>query len=78
METAFELRQIESMRQAFAHDAVLSMERDADIRAPGGAITVALCGHWDHEAPCPLSPHHTSAIRDGSHVVLRTLFAVEP
>jgi hypothetical protein len=36
------------MREAFAHEAVLVMEPDADMRAPGAAITVALCGHWDH------------------------------
>ena len=33
--------------------------------APGGAITVALCGSWDHEPPCPLAPHHTRAHRSG-------------
>lgn len=65
-------------RSAFAHDAVLAMESDADPRAPGAAITVALCGHWDHEPPCPLAPHHTSAERIGAEVHLRTLFAVEP
>lgn len=26
----------------------------------GGAVTVALCGHWDHEGPCRW-PHHTEA-----------------
>jgi hypothetical protein len=70
--------QTEVMRDAFAHDAVLTMERDADTRAPGAAITAALCGHWDHEPPCPLAPHHTSATRVGADVQLRILFAVEP
>ena len=32
------------------------MEPDADVRAPGAAVTVVLCGHWDHEPPCPLAP----------------------
>ena len=49
-----------------------------DVRAPGGAITVALCGHWDHEPPCPLAPHHTAAECDGDVVRLRVLFAAEP
>ena len=66
------------MRQAFAHDAVLTMGGDDDLRAPGAAITVALCGHWEHEPPCPLAPHHTAAERVGDEVRLRTLFAVEP
>ena len=65
------------VRAAFAHDAVLTMESGADIRAPGAAVTVALCGHWEHEPPCPLAPHHTSATRVGDDVHVRTLFAVE-
>ncbi len=54
------------MRQAFAHEAKVGMATDGDSRAPGAAITVALCGRWDHEPPCPLSPHHTQADRIGS------------
>jgi hypothetical protein len=69
---------IASMRQAFVHDAVVTMEADGDVGAPGAAITVALCGHWEHEPPCPLAPHHTAATRDGDDVRLRILFAAEP
>lgn len=65
------------MREAFAHEAVLAMADDADLRAPGGAITVALCGHWEHEPPCPV-PHHSSADQAGDEVRLRILFAIEP
>jgi hypothetical protein len=66
------------VRQAFAHDAVVDMETGGDVRAPGAAITVALCGHWEHEPPCPLAPHHTGAQRSGGQVRLRVLFAAEP
>ena len=66
------------MRQAFAHDAVVDIEAGGDVRAPGAAITVALCGHWEHEPPCPLAPHHTGAERSGGQVRLRVLFAAEP
>ena len=66
------------MRHAFAHEAVLVMQPDADLRAPGAAITVALCGHWDHQPPCPLAAHHTRAERTGDRVRVRTLFAAEP
>ena len=66
------------MRQPFAHEAVLEMAPDADLRAPGGAITVALCGHWEHEPPCPLAAHATRADRVDDTVVVRTLFATEP
>ena len=66
------------MRQAFAHEAILSMAPGADEGAPGAAVTVALCGHWEHEPPCPLAPHHVHSqrVRDSLHV--RVLFATEP
>ena len=66
------------MRMAFAHEAVLAMDPLADVRAPGAAVTMALCGHWDHDPPCPLAPHHCSADRVGDEVRVRTVFAVEP
>ena len=65
-------------RRPFAHDAVLVMGREEDDRAPGGAITVALCGSWSHDPPCPLAPHHTAAARTGNEVRLRILFAAAP
>ncbi len=66
------------MRQAYAHDAVVLMEPDADTREPGGAVTVALCGELEHPPPCPLAAHHTAAHRDGGSVRLRILFATPP
>jgi hypothetical protein len=66
------------MRQAYAHNAVLSMDAGGDIRAPGGAITVAICGSLEHERPCPLAAHHTWAERDGGVIRLRILFAADP
>jgi hypothetical protein len=68
----------DGMREAYVHDAVVTMEAGGDARAPGAAITVALCGHWDHEPPCPLAPHSTDAQRCGDQVRLRVLFAAEP
>jgi hypothetical protein len=65
-------------RAAYAHDAVLDLDPGGDDAAPGGAITVALCGSWSHEPPCPLAPHHTRAHRSGTAVTLRLLFAAEP
>ncbi|MFG2054453.1 hypothetical protein ACGFI9_10495 [Micromonospora sp. NPDC048930] len=66
------------MRQGYAHRAVLGMTPDADDRAPGAAVTVALCGHWEHEPPCPVAAHHTGVERVGDEVRLRILFATEP
>jgi len=66
-------------RAAYAHDAVVVLDPGGDPRAPGGAITVALCGHWDHEPPCPLAPHHTDASPEGDDTFrVRVLFAAEP
>lgn len=70
--------QRDRMREAFAHVAVLGMDPDADTRAPGAAITEALCGHWKHEPPCPVAPHHNHAERVDGEVRLRTLFVAEP
>jgi hypothetical protein len=66
------------VRQALVHDAVVTTEEGGDARAPGAATTLALCGRWEHEPPCPLAPHGTDAQRDGDRVRLRVLFAAEP
>jgi hypothetical protein len=71
-------RQNDSVRQAFAHEAVVVLEGEGDPRTLGAAITVHLCGSWDHEPPCPLAPHHTRADRDGAELTLRVLFAAAP
>lgn len=66
------------MRSTFAHEAVLSLDPDGDERAPGGAVTIALCGSWEHPGPCPVAPHHTAVARDGDDLVVRVLFACAP
>jgi hypothetical protein len=65
------------MRQAFVHEAVLRMDADGDTRAPGATVTVELCGHWEHEPPCPVAAHHTRSERVGDAVHVRVLFATE-
>jgi hypothetical protein len=65
-------------RSAFAHDALVALDTGWDQRAPGGAMTVGLCGFWEHRGPCPVAPHRTTAEREGHHVRLRVLFAAEP
>jgi len=61
----------------YVHEAAIDLADGADPRAPGGAITVALCGHWDHEPPCRW-PHHTDITPDGGGHVVRTVFTVSP
>jgi hypothetical protein len=66
------------VRVAFVHDAVVRMADDADLSGPGGAVTLALCGSFDHPPPCPLAPHATRSDRHGDAVAVRVLFAAEP
>lgn len=54
------------------------MEPGADERAPGAAVTVALCGHWLHEPPCPLASHHVQADSAEDELRVRVLFACDP
>jgi hypothetical protein len=63
------------VRDAFAHEAMLVMPVDADVRAPGAVITAELCGHWEHQPPCPLAAHHSKSERVGDAVRVRVLFA---
>lgn len=65
------------MRIAFVHEASVELDRDADERAPGAAVTVGLCGHWEHAAPCRW-PHRNSVERSGQMLVLRVLFVADP
>ncbi|MEC8050044.1 MAG: hypothetical protein VX210_04555 [Myxococcota bacterium] len=49
---------------------VLSLSGARDPRAPGGAVTVALCGHWDHHGTCRWP--HLSTIEEspeGTHLL---------
>jgi hypothetical protein len=65
-------------RKAFVHDAVIAMQTGDSPNAAGAAITVALCGGWDHAPPCPLAPHYVTNSPAGETVTLRVLFATEP
>jgi hypothetical protein len=53
------------MRRTFAHYADVDLDPGGADDAPGAAITVELCGHWEHEPPCPVAAHHTAAAREG-------------
>ncbi|WP_322750999.1 MULTISPECIES: hypothetical protein [unclassified Frankia] len=65
------------MRQTFVHEAALELVADADEQAPGAAVTVELCGHWEHLGSCRW-PHHTAIPEhSGQSVTIRTLFACD-
>ena len=65
-------------RAPFVQESVLRLDVGADPAAPGGAVTVALCGSWLHDGPCPLAPHHNEVRDSGEVTVLRTVFVVDP
>lgn len=60
-------------RQALAHEATVELADGVDPQAVGAAVTIALCGHWQHEGSCRW-PHHNELV-DGR---VRTLFVCEP
>ncbi|MBO9554946.1 hypothetical protein [Cellulomonas sp.] len=66
------------MRTAYAQTAVVALAPGADLAGPGAAVTLDLCGSWDHEPPCPLAPHHTAVEDVDGLAHLRILFAAEP
>lgn len=51
------------------HEARLRFGEGADTAAPGAAVTVGLCGHWDHEGPCRWPHHSRLHEEDGEHVL---------
>jgi hypothetical protein len=61
------------MKRSFVHCAEVLLEPEADRAAPGGAVTLRLCGSWDHPGPCRW-PHHTSAEWDGHRGTIRVVF----
>ena len=58
----------------YVHEATLVLG-DVDDGAPGAAVTVALCGHWEHEGACRW-PHHTSSYRQADRRIVRTVASI--
>ena len=44
-----------------------------DPAAIGAAVTVAICGHWEHDGPCRWQ-HFTSSELDGDGLVVTVYF----
>ena len=64
------------MQRTYVQCAELTLKADADSAAPGGAVTLALCGSWDHAGPCRW-PHETSGAWDGRRGRVRVVFAAK-
>ena len=54
--------------------AEIELEPGADPAAVGAAVTVALCGHWEHPPPCHW-PHNNAIDADARPAAFRTVFA---
>jgi hypothetical protein len=55
--------------QAYVHQAEVTLAEGTDPAAVGAMVTVALCGHWEHDGPCRW-PHNNQI--DGRQ--FRTIF----
>jgi hypothetical protein len=57
------------MTQAYVHEATVIVSEGTNPAAVGAAVTVALCGHWEHDGPCRWP--HNNQIQDAR---FRTIF----
>lgn len=60
----------------FELEAEVVLRAGADPAAVGAAVTVAVCGHWDHEGPCRW-PHHSEIDAEREPARFRTVFAAD-
>ena len=60
-------------RTDYVHAARIRLNETTDPAAVGAAVTVELCGHWDHEGPCRW-PHNNDIDETGSVATFRTVF----
>jgi hypothetical protein len=51
----------------------LILGAETDPAAPGGAVTTALCGHWEHSGTCRW-PHNNAIVATANPALFRTLF----
>jgi hypothetical protein len=61
---------------AYAIEAELVLRDDYDPAAVGAAVTVELCGHWEHEGPCRW-PHNSAIDTDRDPARFRTVFVAD-
>ena len=62
-------------REAIAVEVELELRAGTDTRAPGGAVTAELCGHWEHDGPCRW-PHNSQIDTNAHPARLRTIVVV--
>jgi hypothetical protein len=60
-------------RSPFVHEVLLDLAEGTDLAAPGAAVTVELCGHWEHDGGCRW-PHNNETRSEGESATFRTIF----
>jgi hypothetical protein len=63
--------------RTYVHTARARLEPGGDPAALGGAVTVGLCGSWEHDGPC-IWPHHSATGAADGLTTLRTVFRARP
>ena len=66
------------MLESYTHGARVRLAEGADRAAPGGAVTLALCGAWEHALPCPIAPHRTTTSYIGDVLEVDVAFETVP
>jgi hypothetical protein len=60
----------------FAIGALIDLSADVDPAAVGAAVTVELCGHWEHEGACRW-PHNSAIDATSRPARFRTLYVAD-
>jgi hypothetical protein len=61
---------------AYVLEAEIELEEGTDPRAVGAAVTVELCGHWEHEGPCAW-PHNSAIDAARAPALFRTIYVAD-
>jgi hypothetical protein len=66
------LRRMSAERAPYVFESTLRLLPGADPAAVGAAVTIELCGHWEHEGECRW-PHNNELRQEGETAAFRTL-----
>jgi hypothetical protein len=61
---------------AYVLEAELELAEGVDPRAAGAAVTVELCGHWEHEGACRW-PHNSEIDAQVAPALFRTIYVAD-
>ncbi|MDQ1520271.1 MAG: hypothetical protein QOI55_1344 [Actinomycetota bacterium] len=64
-------------REPYVQEVELALAPATDSAAPGGAVTVELCGHWEYSGACRW-PHNNTIDTTVEPARFRTLFVASP